>query len=126
MQWKVSENVIEEKLLSNEWAKMSDSDVEYFLGLGVVEAKETVQKSHENIPEDLEGAQTSSPGAESTMDVAGTNEHKISGDLEEDPYDFFEEFETDDEFIIHSNPIDYEDSVYNRVYTSCFNNDSFF
>ena len=129
MQWEVSENVLEEKLLSDEWAKMSETDVDVFLatpGLGVVEAKETLQKSHGNIPEDLEGAQTSSPDAENTMDVAGTNEHKISGDLDENLYNFFDEIEMDDEFIIHSDPKYYGDSVYNRFYTSDFSNDLFF
>ena len=110
MQWKLSEKVFEEMLLTDEWSKMNDSDVDTFLatpGLEMVGAKETGQNSHENVPKDLEPVQTSSPDVESLMDVPGTNERKISGDLEGDPYDFFEEFETDDEFIIDSNPIDY-------------------
>ena len=129
MQWKVSENVIEEKLLSDEWTKMSESDVEIFLatpGLGVVEAKETLQKPHGNIPECLEGAQKSSPDAENTKDVAGTNVYTISEDLNKNSYNFFDEIEMDDEFIIHSDPKYYGDSVYNRFYTSDFSNDLFF
>ena len=129
MQWEVSENVLEEILLSDKWTKMSESDVEVFLatpGLGVVEAKETLQKSHGNIPENLEGAQTSSPDAENTKDVAGTNEYTISGDLNNNEYNFFDEIEMDDEFIIYSDPKYYGDAVYNHFYTNDFSNDMFF
>ena len=129
MQWTLSEKVFEEMLLTDEWSRMSDADVDTFLatpGLEMVEAKVTGQNSHENVPKDLETAQVNSPDVESMVKISGTNENIISGDLEGDPYDFFEKIESDDEFIIHSNTIDYEDSVYNRVYTSCFSNDSFF
>ena len=108
---------------------MSESDVEIFLatpGLGVVEAKETLQKPHGNIPECLEEAQTSSPDAENMKNVADTYEYTISGDLNDNPYNFFDEIEMDDEFIIHSDPKYYGDSVYNRFYTSDFSNDLFF
>ena len=129
MQWTLSEKVFEEMLLTDEWSRMSDADVDTFLatpGIEMVEAKVAEQNSHENVPNDLVTAQGTSPEVESMVKISGTNEEVIPGDLEGDPFDFFEKVESDDEFIIHSNTIDYEDSIYDRVYTSCFSDDSFF
>ena len=107
---------------------MSESDVEIFLatpGLGVVEANETLQEPYGNMPEGLEEAQTSSPDAENMKNVAETNEYTISGDLNNNPYNFFDEIEMDDEFIIYSDPKYYGDVVYNHFYTNDFTNDVF-
>ena len=125
----MSENVIEEKLLSDEWTKMSESDVKIFLatpGLGVVEANETLQEPYGNMPEWLEEVQTSSPNAENMKDVAETNIYTNSGDLNSNEYNFFDEIEMDDEFIIHLDPKYYGDAVYNHFYTNDFTNDVFY
>ena len=127
MQWGVSEKVLEEMILSDKWTTMSESDVEVFLatpGIGVVEAKGTLQESHGNVPVDLKGTQTSNPDAESMADVAGPDEQNISGDLDVDLYGYFDEIIMDDEFVIHSDPKYY--SVYDRFYTCNFCNDLFF
>ena len=125
----MSEDVIEDKLLSDEWTKMSESDVEIFLatpGLCVVEANETLQEPYGNVPEWLEEGQKSSPDAENMKDAAETNKYTNSGDLNSNEYNFFDEIEMDDEFIIHSDPKYYGDAVYNHFYTNDFSNDMFF
>ena len=128
MQWALSEKVFEEMLLTDEWSRMSDADIDTFLdtpGIEMVEAKVTEQNSHVNGPNDLMPAQGTSPEVEDIMEISGINEEVIPGDLEGDSFDFFEKVESDNEFIIHSDTINYEDSIYDRVY-SCFSDDSFF
>ena len=128
MQWALSERMFEEMLLTDEWSQMSDADIDTFLdtpGIEMVEAKVTEQNSHVNGPNDLMPAQGTSPEVEDIMEISGINEEVIPGDLEGDSFDFFEKVESDNEFIIHSDTINYEDSIYDRFY-SCFSDDSFF
>ena len=107
---------------------MSDADMDTFLdtpGIETVEAIVTEKYSNVNGKNDLVPAQGTSPVVEDIMEVIGINEEVNPGGLEGDSFDFFENIESDNEFIIHSDTIYYEDSVYDSVY-SCFNNDSFF
>ena len=128
MQWALSEEMFEELLLTDEWSRMSDADMDTFLdtpGIETVEAIVTEKYSNVNGKNDLVPAQGTSPVVEDIMEIIGINEEVIPGDLEGDSFDFFENIESDNEFIIHSDTINYEDSVYDRVY-SCFSDDSFF
>ena len=128
MQWALSEKMFEELLLTDEWSRMSDADMDTFLdtpGIETVEAIVTEKYSNVNGKNDLVPAQGTSPVVEDIMEIIGINEEVIPGDLEGDSFDFFENIESDNEFKIHSDTINYEDSVYDRVY-SCFSDDSFF
>ena len=129
MQWAVSEKMLENMILSDKWTTMSESDIEVFLttpGMSVVEAKGTIQESNGSVPVDLKSTHASNPDIECIADVAGPEEQNIPGDLVGDPFDFFEKVESYDEFIIHSDTINYEDSRYDHVYMDCFSDDSFF
>ena len=128
MQWALSEKMFEELLLTDEWSRMSDADMDTFLdtpGIETVEAIVTEKYSNVNGKNDLVPAQGTSPVVEDIMEIIGINEEVNPGGLEGDSFDFFENIESDNEFIIHSDTINYEDSVYDRVY-SCFSDDSFF
>ena len=128
MQWALSEEMFEEWLLTDEWSQMSDADMDTFLdtpGIVTVEAIVTEEYLNVNEQNNLVPTQGTSSVVEDIMEIIGINEEVIPGGLEGDSFDFFENIESDNEFIIHSDTVYYEDSVYNSVY-SCFNNDSFF
>jgi len=121
---------VEEWLLTEEWSRMSDADIETFLNTpGIVTVEPMGTEESLNGQNDLVPIQSTNPVMEDLMEIIGINEGENQGEnqggLEGDSFNFFDNVVSDSEFVIHSDTIYYEDSVYNSVY-SCFNNDSFF
>ena len=103
---------------------MSDSEIEKFMatpGMCVIETEGHIHASNGGIPEDFKD----SPNDELLVDVASPENQNSPGDSTEDPFDFPQR-EFIDEFIIHYDTLNFEDSRYDHVYMSCFADDSFF
>jgi len=106
---------------------MSDNDVETFLntpGIMTVEpirTEESLEGQNNLIP-----LQSANPVVEdSIMDI--NNEERLGG-LEDNSFEFFDNdnVESINEFIIYHDIFNYEDSRYDHVYMSRFDEDSFF
>ena len=101
MQWALSEKMFEELLLTDEWSRMSDADMDTFLdtpGIETVEAIVTEKYSNVNGQNDLVQAQDTSPVVEDIMEIVGINEEVKPGGLEGDSFDFFENVESNNAF----------------------------
>ena len=120
----MSEKKLENMILSDKWTTMSDSEIEKFMatpGMCVIETEGHIHASNGGIPEDFKD----SPNDELLVDVASPENQNSPGDSTEDPFEFPQR-ESIDEFIIHYDTINFEDSRYDHVYMSCFADDSFF
>ena len=125
----VSANETEKKLLSEEWTEMTELEVEQFLatpGLCTVDANESSQALYEDIPEILEEMQGDGLSAGNVEDIAEMNEHIDFNNIVINEYEFFDNTEAEEEFVIHSGPKYYVDVAYNHFYINDFTNDIFY
>ena len=67
-----------------------------------------------------------SPMGEDLIKNVGIKEEVRLGGLEEDSFELFNNVGSDNEFIIFHDIFNYEDSRYDHVYMSRFDEDSFF
>ena len=108
---------------------MSDTDMDTFLGTPNIETIEaTTTEEHSNVVEQKDMVPTidTSPMGEDLINNVGINEEVRLGGLEEDSFELFNNVGSDNEFIIFHDIFNYEDSRYDHVYMSRFDEDSFF
>ena len=106
---------------------MSDNNVEIFLntpGIMTVEpirTEESLEGQNDLIP-----LQSANPVVEDS--IMGINDEERLGGLEDNSFEFFDNdnVESNNEFIIYHDIFNYEDSRYDHVYMSRFDEDSFF
>ena len=129
MEWALSEKMFEELLLTEGWTQMSDADMDTFLitpNIETIEAITTEEHSNVNEQNDIVQANDTNPVVEDKIKIVGINEEVEPGSLEEDSFEFFNNVGSDNEFIIFHDIFNYEDSRYDHVYMSRFDEDSFF
>ena len=127
MEWALSEEMFEHLLL--EGMQMSDTDMDTFLGTPNIETIEAMTtEKHSNVIEQKDIVPTidTSPVGEDLIKNVGINEEVRLGGLEEDSFELFNNVGSDNEFIIFHDIFNYEDSRYDHVYMSRFDEDSFF
>ena len=110
---------------------MSDNDIETFLNTpGIVTVEPIGTEESLEGQNDLVPIQSANQVMEDLMEVIGINEGENQGEnrggLEEDSFELFNNVGSDNEFIIFHDIFNYEDSRYDHVYMSRFDEDSFF
>ena len=108
---------------------MSEADMDKFLGTPNIETIEAMTtEKHSNVIEQKDIVQTkdTNPVVKDSIKIMGINEEEGLGGLEEDSFEFFNNVESNNEFIIYHDIFNYEDSRYDHVYMSRFDEDSFF
>ena len=125
----VSADEVERKLLSEEWTEMTDLEVDQFLstpGLCAVDANESLQELNGDIPEIVEKMEGDGLNVENVDNVEGLDENPDLNSIDNNDYEFFDNYKTEGEFVLYSGPKYYMDFAYDHFYINDFTNDIFY
>ena len=129
MQWVVSADEVERRLLSGEWTEMTDLEIDQFLatpGLCEVDANGWLQENEGDVPELVEEMEGGELNIENVENIKGLEDDPNSSSIDNDNYNFFNNYETEVEFVLNSWPKYYMDVAYDHFYINDFTKDIFY
>ena len=108
---------------------MTDLEIDQFLatpGLCEVDANGSLQERKGDIPELVEEMEGGELNIENMENIEGLEENPDSSSINNDNYKFFNDYETEVEFVLNSGPKYYMDVAYDHFYINDFTKDIFY
>ena len=128
--WVISADELEDKILSGEWTKLTELEIDQFLTapeIGEVNTSGPPTDQEETLPELAE--ETVGGEAEEILEIENIEEIETdssSCNVKDSSYDYFNNWEPESDFVLSSGPKYYTDKTYNHYYVNDFTKDVFY
>ena len=129
VQWVISADELEKKILSGAWTKLTDLEIDQFLAtpeLGKVDTSGTLPDQEEAVPELVEETKGGEINIGNEGNIKGIETDPNLSDINNDNYSFFNNWEPEVDFVLNSGPKYYTDEAYNHFYINDFTQDVFY
>ena len=129
VQWVISADELEKKILSGAWTKLTDLEIDQFLAtpeLGKVDTSGTLPDQEEAVPELVEETKGGEINIGNEGNIEGIETDPNLSDINNDNYSFFNNWEPEVDLVLNSGPKYYTDEAYNHFYINDFTQDVFY
>ena len=127
--WVISADELEKKILSGEWTKLTDLEIDQFLAapeIGEVNTSGTLPDQEEALPELAEKTEGGEIEIENVENIEEIETDSNLCNVNNDNYDYFNNWEPEVDFVLSLGPKYYTDESYNHFYVNDFTNNVFY